>query len=87
MLSQIDVFHDCFDQVDDPRVQGRTVHPLNSILFLVVTATIADADGPEEIRQIDSFFLAQRREGVPGPLADSAKISQNPTSGPTYEPQ
>ncbi len=49
MLSQIDVFHECFDQVDDPRVQGRTTHPLNSILFLVVAATIADADGPEEI--------------------------------------
>lgn len=49
MLSQIDVFHDCFDQVEDPRVPGRTTHPLNSILFLVVAATIADADGPEEI--------------------------------------
>lgn len=49
MLSQIEMFHDCFDQVEDPRVVGRTKHPLNSILFLVVAAMIADADGPEEI--------------------------------------
>ena len=49
MVSQIDVFHDCFDQVEDPRVAGRTVHPLNSILFLVVSAVIAGADGPDEI--------------------------------------
>jgi len=49
MQSLTDEFHDCFDQVEDPRVAGRTTHPLNSILFLVVAATIADADGPEEI--------------------------------------
>lgn len=49
MRSLTDEFHDCFDQVEDPRVSGRTSHPLNSILFLVVAATIADADGPEEI--------------------------------------
>lgn len=49
MSSQIDVFHDCFDGIDDPRVQGRVVHPLNSILLLIVAAVISDADGPEEI--------------------------------------
>lgn len=49
MSVQIDVFHDCFDQVDDPRVAGRTTHPLNSILLLIVAAVISDADGPEEI--------------------------------------
>ncbi|WP_372726251.1 ISAs1 family transposase [Novipirellula sp.] len=49
MASQIDVFHECFDQVGDPRVAGRTIHPLNSILFLVVSAVIAGADGPDEI--------------------------------------
>lgn len=43
MLSQIDLFHDCFDQVDDPRVPGRTTHLRNSIQFLVVAAMIADA--------------------------------------------
>lgn len=48
MFSQIDVFHDCFEQIDDPRVAGRTTHPLHSILLLVVAAMIADADGPEE---------------------------------------
>ncbi|MFG0261213.1 MAG: transposase family protein, partial [Novipirellula sp. JB048] len=49
MQSLTDEFHDCFDQVEAPRVAGRTTYPLNSILFLVVAATIADADGPEEI--------------------------------------
>ena len=49
MLSQIDVFHDCFQSVEDPRVAGRTIHPLNSILFLTVVGVIAGADGPEEI--------------------------------------
>ncbi len=49
MSSQIDMFHDCFDQVEDPRVQGRVVHPLHSTLLLIVAAVIADADGPEEI--------------------------------------
>ena len=71
MLSQIDVFHDCFDQVDDPRVPGRTTHPLNAILFLVVAATIADADGPEEIEcfgheRIDWLgHFADFSEGIP----------------------
>ena len=41
MSSQLDVFHDCFDQVEDPHVQGRVIHPLNSILLLIVAAVIA----------------------------------------------
>lgn len=49
MIDQAELFHDCFQCVEDPRVAGRTTHPLNSILFLVVAAVIADADGPEEI--------------------------------------
>lgn len=71
MLSQVDMFHDCFDQVDDPRVAGRTTHPLNSILFLVVAATIADADGPEEIECFGNERLdwlsrfADFSEGIP----------------------
>ena len=49
MQTLIDEFHDCFDEVNDARVQGRVVHPMNSVLFLIVAAVIADADGPEEI--------------------------------------
>ena len=52
MQTLIDEFHDCFDQVDDPRVQGRIVYLLNSILFLVVAAVIADCDGPKEIEEL-----------------------------------
>ena len=51
MQTLINEFHECFDQVSDPRVQGRVVHPLNSILFLMVTAVIADCDGLEEIEE------------------------------------
>ncbi len=71
MLSQIDAVHDCLDQVEDPRVQGRTTHPFNSILFLVVAATIADADGPEEIGCFGNERLdwlsrfADFRHGIP----------------------
>lgn len=49
MVDQAELLHECFDCVQDPPVGGRTTHPLNSILFLVVAAVIADADGPEEI--------------------------------------
>ena len=51
MHTLINEFHDCFDGVSDTRVQGRVVHPLNSVLFLIVAAVIADADGPEEIEE------------------------------------
>ena len=45
----IDSFDVCFEQVDDPRVAGRTRHSLHTILFIAVTATIAGADGPEDM--------------------------------------
>lgn len=87
MLSQIDVFHDCFDQIEGPRVPGRTTHPLNSILFLVVAATIADADGPEEIECFGNERLdwlsrfADFPHGTPSrdPLARHHRSSPVPT--------
>lgn len=51
MVASVDAFHDCFDQVDDPRVAGRCDHPLNSILFLIVSAVISGADGPADIEE------------------------------------
>lgn len=42
-------FEECFEVVEDPRVGGRCDHPLDSILFLVVSAVIAGADGPCDI--------------------------------------
>jgi predicted transposase YbfD/YdcC len=47
--AQVLSFQQCFEIVEDPRVQGRCDHPLESILFLVVAAVIAGADGPSEI--------------------------------------
>lgn len=44
-------FGKCFEHVEDPRVVGRTTHSLHTILFLVVAATIAGADGPEDMEK------------------------------------
>ena len=71
MQTLIDEFHDCFDRVEDARVQGRIIHPMNSILFLIVTAVIADCDGPEEIADFGRDRLdwlsqfADFSEGIP----------------------
>lgn len=48
-VDQLVSFEFCFEIVSDPRVQGRSCHPLNSVLFLVVAAVISGADGPVEI--------------------------------------
>jgi len=48
-VDQLVSFESCFEIVSDPRVQGRSYHPLNSVLFLVVAAVISGADGPAEI--------------------------------------
>jgi len=50
-------FQDCFEHVEDPRVVGRTTHPLHTILFIVVAGTIAGADGPEDMEK-----FAQRKK-------------------------
>lgn len=44
-------FHESFKIVDDLRVKGRSVHSLQSILFIIVSAVIANADGPSEIEE------------------------------------
>ena len=44
-------FSECFVQVEDPRVLGRTTHSLHTILFIAVAATIAGADGPEDMEK------------------------------------
>lgn len=49
--AQVLSFQQCFEVMEDPRVVGRCSHPLNTILFLVVTAVIAGADGPSEIEE------------------------------------
>jgi predicted transposase YbfD/YdcC len=49
MVVQLASFESCFEIVSDPRVKGRSDHPLQSVLFLVVAAVISGADGPVEI--------------------------------------
>jgi hypothetical protein len=62
MLAQVAEFHECFEVVEDPRVAGRCDHPLDSVLFLVVAAVIARADGPVEIEE----FGVEKEEWLAG---------------------
>ena len=50
-------FEECFEHVEDPRVVGRSTYSLHTILFLVVAATVAGADGPEDMEK-----FAKRKE-------------------------
>lgn len=50
LADEIELFHECFDVVEDPRVLGRSDHPLDSVLFVIVTAVIAGGDGPSDIQ-------------------------------------
>lgn len=51
LTKQVAQFHECFESIEDPRVTGRCDHPLDSILFLVVTGVIAGAEGPADIEE------------------------------------
>ena len=51
-------FEKYFDEVEDPRVVGRTTHSLHTILFITVAATISGADGPEDM---EKFAKRKRR--------------------------
>ena len=44
-------FETCFEEVEDPRVQGRTTYPLHTILFIAMAATVCGADGPEDMEE------------------------------------
>jgi predicted transposase YbfD/YdcC len=44
-------FEECFQVIDDPRVLPRCTHSLHTILFVAVAATIAGADGPEDMEK------------------------------------
>ncbi len=49
VIDGVVLFEGHFEQVDDPRIVGRTTHSLHSILFIAVAATVAGADGPEDM--------------------------------------
>ena len=51
------LFEEHFEQVAEPRVVGRTTHSLHSILFIAVAATVAGADGPEDM----AMFAAHKQ--------------------------
>jgi len=51
-------FEEYFEQVEDPRVVARCTHSLHTILFIVVAATIAGADGPGDMQK----FAERKRD-------------------------
>lgn len=51
-------FEEHFEHVEDARVVQRTTHSLHTILFIAVAATIAGADGPEDMEK-----FARRKQG------------------------
>ncbi len=61
-------FEDYFQAVDDPRVVPRCTHSLHAILFLAVAATIAGADGPEDMEK-----FAKRKSGWLKQFVDLAR--------------
>ena len=51
-------FVECFESVEEPRIVGRTTHSLHAILFIAVSATIAGAEGPEDMEK----FAKRKRD-------------------------
>jgi predicted transposase YbfD/YdcC len=51
-------FEEHFEPVEDPRVVGRCTHSLHAILFIAVTATVAGADGPDDMEK----FAKRKRD-------------------------
>ena len=48
---QVVKFHECFGNIEDPRMRGKCMHPLHSLLFLITSTVIAGVDGPLEIEE------------------------------------
>ena len=57
-------FEDCFSNIEDPRVIGRTDYPVLEIIFLCISSILCGMDGWEDIedfgqskyRLVTSFF-------------------------------
>ncbi|MDC0936346.1 ISAs1 family transposase [Pirellulales bacterium] len=58
LIDGVVLFQEHFELVEEPRVVGRTTHSLHSILFIAVAATVAGADGPEDMAK----FAEHKRE-------------------------
>ena len=53
------LFEECFEQVEDPRVVGRTTHSLHSILFIAVAATVAGSSRAAATTRCKSKAISQ----------------------------
>lgn len=54
-----------FQEIDDPRVQGRTTYPLLEILFLCITAMLSGAEGWEAIEDFGVAKLDWLQQYLP----------------------
>lgn len=60
-----ETWKDCFADLPDPRVEGRTLHRLTDILFLVLCATICGMDDEEAVEEWGELRLDWLRQFVP----------------------
>lgn len=58
-------FLDCFDCVEDPRVDRQKQHLLLDLMFISIAATIAGAEGPTDIEEFATEKLDWCRKFVP----------------------
>ncbi len=58
-------FLDCFDCVEDPRLDRKKLHGLIDVLFISVAATVAGADGPSDIEEFATEKIDWCRKFVP----------------------
>lgn len=58
-------FEDCFSQIKDPRVQGRTDYPLLEIIFLCISSILCGMDGWEDIEDFGHSKLAWLKRFFP----------------------
>lgn len=70
-------FKECFEIVEDARVVGRSTYSLHSILFIAVAATIAGADGPEDMAK----FARHKRDWLKRFINLSSGVPSHDTIG------
>ena len=78
-------FEDCFSNIEDPRVIGRTDYPVLEIIFLCISSILCGMDGWEDIEDFgDSKIDWLRRffpfeKGIPKHDTIARVISQGST--------
>ena len=62
---ELETMQECFADLPDPRVVGRTAHRLQDILFLMLCGVLCGMDDEEEIEEWGCGRLEWLRQFVP----------------------